>query len=124
MNTKKANTIAEYIASAPVEGQPSLRTLYSILKSVAPDAEETIKWGNPFFVEPRFLFAFSAHTSHMNFAPYAKAMEVFRNQLKPYKTTKHFLQVPYTDPVPEAIIREIAAYCVESVEQRDDDKFW
>ena len=38
-----------------------------ILKSVAPEAEEAIKWGTPFFVEPRFLFAFSAHKAHLNF---------------------------------------------------------
>ena len=61
MASKRPTTIAEYIEAAPREGQPHLRRLYAILKSVAPKAEEAIKWGTPFFVEPRFLFAFSAH---------------------------------------------------------------
>ena len=61
MGSKCPTTIAEYIGAAPREGQPHLRRLYAILKSVAPEAEEAIKWGTPFFVEPRFLFAFSAH---------------------------------------------------------------
>ena len=60
MASKRPTTIAEYIRAAPREGQPHLRRLYAILKSVAPEAEEAIKWGTPFFVEPRFLFAFSA----------------------------------------------------------------
>ena len=52
MARKRPTTIAEYIRAAPREGQPHLRRLYTILKSVAPEAEETIKWGTPFFVDP------------------------------------------------------------------------
>ena len=57
----RASTIPEYIQAAPREDQPHLQRLYAILKSVAPEAQEAIKWGNPFFIEPQFLFAFSAH---------------------------------------------------------------
>ena len=64
-------SIDEYIRAAPPEGQPHLRRLRALLKSVAPDAQEMIKWGTPFFVEPRFLFAFSAHKAHLSFAPMA-----------------------------------------------------
>lgn len=69
MASKRPTAIAEYIRVAPREGQPHLRRLYAILKSVALEAEEAIKWGTPFFVEPRFLFAFSAHKARCNFAP-------------------------------------------------------
>ncbi len=66
----------------------------AILKSVAPEAEEAIKWGTPFFVEPRFLFAFSAHKAHCNFAPTPAALEAFRKELEKHKTTKNYLQIP------------------------------
>ena len=102
MAAKRPTTIAEYIQAAPREGQPHLRRLYAILKSVAPEAEEVIKWGNPFFVEPRFLFAFSAHKAHCSFAPSAAALEAFRKELGTYKTTKNFLQIPYDQPVPRS----------------------
>lgn len=69
MPPKRPATIADYIAAAPRQAQPHLRRLYALLKSVAPEAEEVIKWGTPFFVEPRFVFAFSAHKAHLNFAP-------------------------------------------------------
>ncbi len=61
MALPRPTTIAEYIRAAPAVGQPHLCKLCKILKSVAPKAEETIKWGTPFFVEPRFLFAFAAY---------------------------------------------------------------
>ena len=84
MASQRPTTIAEYIRAAPLEGQPQLLRLYEILKSVAPEAEETIKWNTPFFVEPRFLFAFSAHKAHCSFAPMVVALEAFRNELEKY----------------------------------------
>ena len=124
MASKRPATIAEYIRAAPREGQPHLRRLYAILKSVAPEAEEAIKWGTPFFVEPRFLFAFSAHKAHCNFAPTAAALKAFRKQLEEHKTTKGSLQIFYNEPLPEELIRKIADYSLREVREREDDAFW
>ena len=124
MASKRPPTIAEYIRAAPREGQPHLRRLYAILKSVAPEAEEAIKWGTPFFVEPRFLFAFSAHKAHCNFAPTAAALKAFRKQLEKHKTTKGSLQIPYDEPLPEDLIRKIADYSLREVREREDNAFW
>src|SRR5262245_49929589 len=103
MPSKRPATIAEYIQAAPREGQPHLRRLYAILKSVAPDAQEAIKWGTPFFVQPRFLLAFSAHKAHCNLAPGEAALEAFREELARHKTTKGMLQMPYDEPLPEKL---------------------
>ena len=124
MASKRPTTIAEYIRAAPREGQPHLRRLYAILKSVAPEAEEAIKWGTPFFVEPRFLFAFSAHKAHCNFVPTPAALEAFRQELEKHRTTKNYLQIPYDKSLPEDLIRRIAEYRVRVVREREDDAFW
>jgi uncharacterized protein YdhG (YjbR/CyaY superfamily) len=99
MAGKRPTTIPAYIRAAPRAGQPHLRRLYEILKQVAPDAKEAIKWGTPFFVEPRFVFAFSAHKGHLSFAPTAPTLKHFREELKQYDTTK-------------------------TVRERDDEGFW
>lgn len=124
MAGKRPTTIDEYLQAAPAAGQPHLRRLYAILKDVAPKAGEAIKWGNPFFVEPRFVFAFSACKAHLNFAPGKGALEEFARELEEHRTTKHYLQVPYKEPLPEDLIRRIAEYCVKAVRDRDDDAFW
>jgi uncharacterized protein YdhG (YjbR/CyaY superfamily) len=121
---KRPATIAAYIRAAPRAAQPHLRRLYAVLKSVAPEAEEAIKWGTPFFVEPRFLFAFSAHKAHLNFAPTAAGLEAFRKELEKQKTTKYMLQIPYDKPLPEDLIRKIAEYRLRAVRERKDDAFW
>jgi uncharacterized protein YdhG (YjbR/CyaY superfamily) len=124
--TKRARpeTIAGYIRAAPREAQPHLKRIYALLKSVAPEAEATIKWGTPFFVEPRFLFAFSATKAHLNFAPMAAALTAFRRELAGHRTTKNYLQIPYDEPLPEDLIRRIAEHCVRTVKEREDDAFW
>ena len=121
---KRPTTIAEYIKAAPPEGQPPLRQLHALLKRAAPDAQEAIKWGTPFFVEPRFLFGFSAHKAHLSFAPGLSAMEAFKEELAVHQTTKHMLKVRYDVPLPEDLIHRMARYCVKTVSEREGDGFW
>lgn len=124
MARKRPTTIPEYLRAAPRAGQPHLRRLYAILKRVAPEAEEVIKWGTPFFVELRFLFAFSAYKAHCNFAPCAATLDAFPEELRKYRTTANYLQLPYDEPLPEAPIRKIARRRFRDVRERDDDSFW
>lgn len=124
MTAKRPIGVDQYIASAPENAQPHLRKLREVLQRVAPKAQETIKWGNPFFVEPRFLFAYSAHKNHVSFAPSAEALEAFRDELGQFDTTKHFLKIPYDKPLPETLIRKIAKHRLKAVKERDDDNFW
>lgn len=115
MASRRPTTIAAYISAAPRERQPHLRKLYALLKSVAPKAKETIKWGNPFFVDPRFVFAFSAHKSHVNFAPTSASLAAYKSELKSHPTTKHFLQIPYSTPFPSPLIRTIAVHRLKNM---------
>lgn len=124
MPAKRPTTVAAYIAAAPAAGRPHLRRLQALLEAAAPSATVAIKWGNPFFIEPRFLFAWSAHKAHLSFAPTAEALEHFRKDLAGYDTTRHFLKIRYDQPLPEALIRKIAKHRVRSLRERKDESFW
>ena len=122
MASKRPTTIAEYIRNAPRAAQPHLRQLYAILKSVAPKADEAIKWGTPFFVEPRFVFAFAAFKSYCVLVPTAAVLKKFSKELQAYKTTTNYLKLPYDEPLPETLIRKIARYRLKNM--GDGDTFW
>jgi uncharacterized protein YdhG (YjbR/CyaY superfamily) len=124
MAAAKPATIDEYIRAAPRAGQPHLKRIREILAEVAPDAQEAIKWGQPFFIEPRFLFSFNANQAHLNFAPSAATLEKFRTDLEGHRTTKNFLQVRYDEPLPEALIRKLAEHQLRAVSAREDASFW
>jgi uncharacterized protein YdhG (YjbR/CyaY superfamily) len=117
-------TIAAYIEAAPPEGRAHLRRIHEILRAVAPDAEEAMKWNTPFFIEPRFLFAFSAHKAHLSFSPMESGLEPFRKELEAFKTTKGLVRFPYKEALPEDLIRRIAERRLRDVTARQDDSFW
>jgi len=115
----KPKTMDEYIKAAPREAQAKLRELRAILRTVAPKAKETLKWGNPVFEDKRILFAFAAFKSHLNFVPTPSAMEPFRKELSKFTTGKGSIQFPYDQPLPKVLIRKIAGYRVKEVREKD-----
>jgi len=119
LSKTKPTTIAEYISSAPKEAQKKLREIRAILKKVAPNATETLKWGSPVFEEKRILFAFTAFRSHLNFMPTHPAMKPFKKELAEYITGKDTIQFPYDKPLPKVLIRKIAAFRVKQVREKD-----
>ena len=122
MEKAKPTTVIEYIDASPGEARKKLLELRGILKEVAPDATESLKWGSPVFEEKRILFAFSAFKSHINFMPTHSAMIPFEKELTDYKTGKDTIQFPYSKPLPRSLIKKIAAYRVKEV--RENGALW
>lgn len=122
MPKTKHKTVEEYINAASPEAQEKLREIRSLLKEIAPNATEAIKWGTPVFEEKRILFAYSAYTSHMTFMPTRTTLQVFEKELENYTTGKDTIQFPYDKPLPKELIRKIAAYRAKDV--RENDAKW
>ncbi len=114
----KAATVSEYIAKAPKEAQKHLKELRSLLKEVAPTATEGIKWGSPVLEGTRILFAYNAHTSHMNFMPTHASLAPFKKELAEWKTGKDTMQIPYDKPIPKSLIKKIAMHRTIDVEEK------
>jgi uncharacterized protein YdhG (YjbR/CyaY superfamily) len=122
MTGPKPTTVDEYIAAAPEQAQDKLRELRALLKEVAPQATETIKWGYPVLEEKRILFSYAAFKSHINFMPTGPALKQFKKELAAYATGQDTLQLPYDKPLPKELIRKIAAYRAKEV--RENDAHW
>ena len=119
MAQPQGSTVAEYINAAPKEAQKKLREIRAILKSVAPKANETLKWGSPVFEEKRILFAYAAFKKHLNFMPTPSAMKPFAKELADYVTGKGSIQFPYDKPLPKSLIRKIAAFRAKELREKD-----
>jgi len=122
MTDAKPKTHQEYIDQAPEQARPHLRRVYAILKEVAPEAKEAVKWGSPVFEENRILYAFSAFKAHLNFMPTASSLEPFAQELEGFTTGKGTVQLPYDRPVPEELVRKIAEHRARDV--RENDARW
>lgn len=113
----KPTTVDEYIAFAPEKAQGKLQELRDLLKEIAPNATEAIKWGSPVLEEERILFSFSAHKTHLNFMPTRSTLEPFKEELQDYKTGRDTIQLPYDKPLPKELIKRIAEYRAEEVQE-------
>ena len=122
MAKTKATTVTEYINAAPKEAREKLEEIRAILKKVAPNATETLKWGTPVFEEKRILFAYAAFKSHLNFMPTHSSITPFKEELAAYTTGKDTIQFRYEKPLPKMLIRKIAAYRARDV--RENDARW
>jgi len=114
MAKKHPATIDEYIEGAPPPARSHLRQMYRILKDVAPDGTAAIKWGVPVFWQGRVLFGFAAYKAHVSFGPGAAAIDHFSAELAGYKAGKGTIQIPYDEPVPEDLVRKMAAFCIDT----------
>lgn len=115
----KPKTVDQYIDAAPEFAREKLKQIRAILKSVAPNATEELKWGQPVFIEKRILFSYAAFKNHLRFMPTGPSMAPFRNDLNPFKTGKDTIQFLYDQPLPTELIKKIAAYRYRDVMEND-----
>ena len=111
----KPTTIDEYIAAAPEEHRGKLAELRAILREVAPDANEAIKWGSPVFEHDRILFSFKASKRHLAFMPTRTALEAFRKELGGFETGNDTVMLPWDQPLPKDLIQRMARFRVDEV---------
>lgn len=107
----KPATIDEYIAGQPGQLQPMLRAVREAIRAALPEAEERMSWSMPTFWKGHNLIHFAANKNHLGLYAGEKAAEVFAEKLHGRKTSKGAIQFPYKEPVPLALISEIAAWC-------------
>ena len=109
MKNYKAKDVDEYIASAGMEAQPTLKEIRKIIKSAVPKAEESISWGVPFYKHLGLLAGFAAFKSHVGFG-FADALATKDRaalEKKGYSTGKKTVQIRFNQPVPAPAIKRI-----------------
>ena len=116
---EKPKTVEEYINAAPPYAQEKLEEIRSVLKSVAPNASEELKWSQPVFIEKRILFSYAAFKNHIRFMPTGPSLEPFRDKLSTYKTGKDTVQFDYDKPLPVDLIKMIAMHRYRDVMEND-----
>jgi len=122
MSKFKPSNVDEYIDAAPPLAQEKLHEIRSLLRKVAPNATEMLKWGYPVFIEKRILFSYSAFKKYINFMPTGPAMKPFEEELSEFTTGKDTIQIPYDKPLPTTLIQRIAEYRIKDV--RENDAKW
>jgi len=113
------NTIDEYISSFQEERQKILKKLRETIKRAAPEAEEKISYQMPAFAYKGILVYFAAQANHIGFYPGAEAIEIFKEDLTPYETSKGTVRFSYEKPLPLDLISQIVKFRVISNREKE-----
>jgi len=118
----KPKTIAEYIAAAPKPVQARLREMHSLIVASAPGATESLKWSKPAYSYRRILVVFGAFKHHLGFFITPAVKKAFAKELAGFKTASSSVQLPYDEPLPNALIRKIVRF--RAMQERANDAKW
>ena len=89
------------------------------IRSVVPaDATETISYGIPAFKYKGSLLWFAAFSSHCSLFPTASVIEMFKNDLKGYSTSKGTIHFPTDKPLPAALVKKMVKARVRQVQSK------
>lgn len=109
-------SVEDHIGSFPPEVQKNLREIQSIIRNEVPEAVELINYGIPTFkLNGKNLIHYAAFKTHIGLYPGANAIEVFKEDLTNYKTSKGTIQLPLDKPLPINLVRKIVKYCVKAL---------
>ena len=106
-------TIDEYLSGFEPETRRALERMRALIRSVAPDATETISYAIPTFDLGRHhLVHFAGFAKHIGFYPGSSGIEAFKEELKAYKSAKGSVQFPLDQPLPEDLVRRMVEFRV------------
>lgn len=100
-------SIDAYIKGFPSEVQVILRRIRRVIRTAAPDAEETISYRIPCYRQDGVLVYFAAFTKHIGFYPPVSGDARLVKAVAPYAGEKGNLRFPLDQPVPYALIERI-----------------
>ena len=103
-------TIDEYLAPLSGEQRAALEKLRRDIKSAAPKAEECISYKIPTFkLGGRMLVSFAAWAEHCALYPGAFPVEVHKEELRAYDTSKGTIRFHADRPLPAALVRKLVS---------------
>ena len=120
MTKTGAESIDAYIAAQPEPGRAALRTVRAAIRRTIPGGEETISYKIPAFrVAGRIAIFFAGWTAHYSIYPVLpRIAALMGDKLARYQSSKGTVRFPLDEPVPEALIEELAALLAADAEAR------
>lgn len=115
MASRASDPIADYIAAAAPAAQPILRRLRAAVREAVPDAEECISYRMPALRIRKVFFYFAAFKAHIGIYPPVKGSAALQKRLAKYRGPKGNLQFPLDEPMPYALIAQVARTLAKDV---------
>ena len=106
--TKPERTVESYIASLEPHAAFAIERVREIVREIAPDFDETIKYEMAVFrYAGTYLYA-GAWKKHLGLYPVFPADPALETEIAPFRSGKDTVQFKYAKPMPYELIEKIA----------------
>ena len=124
MSTKRnaPESIDEYICAFSPHVQAILQQVRQVVRSAAPDAQETISYQIPAFKLNGVLVYFAAFKKHIGFYPPVRGDARLEKAVAPYAGDKGNLRFPLDQPIPFDLIGRITKLRVKQNSEKAASK--
>lgn len=101
--------IDEYLAGVPEAARSNLKKMRTAIRSaVPPEASEAISYRIPAVkYKGEVLVWFAAFSDHCSLFPTASVVEMFKNELRGFTTSKGTIHFPMDKPLPTGLIKKL-----------------
>ena len=108
-------SVDAYLASLPADKRAVLTELREIIRTVAPEATETISYQMPAFKSDGHIFIwYAAFKNHYSLFPATDALnERLGDELAPYLAGKGTIRFRADEPLPTALVTKIVTIRLE-----------
>ena len=104
---KVPKDVEAYIEAAPRDVQAKLIQIRKIIKTAAPEADERISYGMPYYEYRGRLAYFRFTKTHIGFYIPTPVIAEHKEELKDYGTSKATIRFPLDKKLPVLLIRKL-----------------
>ena len=117
-----AKNVDEYLAGVPEKARATLEKLRKTIKAAAPMASEGISYQMPMYKHHGMVVGFAAFKNHCSIFPGAAVMDAYKEELKPYDTSKGTIRFPVDKPLPATLLKKLVRARIKENEARANRK--
>ena len=112
--------VEDYLAKVPEPARNTLAKVRAAIRTAVPaETTEALSYGMPAFHYKGGLVAYAAFKNHCSFFPMqASLIDIMREELKDYRTSKGALRFPLDKPLPAPLVKKMVKARVAENERR------
>src|SRR5512143_4301563 len=103
----RPKSVDAYIAAAPANVRGKLRQLRAVIRRTAPDAEERMSYGMPYYGYKGRLAYFGLSKHHIGLYIPTPVVAEFKSELERYETARATIRFPLDGLLPVGLIKKL-----------------
>ena len=113
------SVVTDYIEKLNDKERAVLQQLRDIVYETVPDTEDAFSYGIPTYkYKGKYLLAFASNKNFMSIYPGTEPIEVFKDALTSFKTSRGTISFTVDHTVPDELLRNIVTLCKDRIEAR------